>query len=269
MNVTAPSLSWIRLRLSPARHVLVSAARRWVEDRGPSMGAAIAFYTVFSLGPSLFLMIAVAGLVSGTEQVEQAMIEEFSALIGADGAAVIAKMIHGAAQAERKGLAALIGTALLLVAATTVFAEIQQSLNIIWRVPTPTGSIFRELVRERLTSLALIVVMGFILLVALVVSAGLSAASEWLSFWMPGVMITLWVGNALVSFIVVTVLFAANYRILPDTYVSWRDAWIGALIASLLFALGKFLIAQYIGSTGVVSVLGAAGTPIVVLLWVY
>jgi membrane protein len=269
MSLTAPRFDWIRPRLLPVRHVLVAAARRWLDDRGPSMGAAIAFYTVFSLGPALFLMITIAGLVSGTERVEQALIEEFSTLIGPEGAAVIARMIHGAANAEQKGLAALLGTALLLVAATTVFAEIQQSLNIIWRVPTPTGSIFKELVRERLTSLALIVVMGFILLVALVVSAGLSAASEWFSFWMPGVMVTLSIVNAIVSFAVVTLLFAANYHILPDTYVAWRDAWAGAVVASLLFALGKFLIAEYIGSTGVVSVLGAAGTPIVVLLWVY
>jgi len=269
MSVAAPRLDWMRLRLTPAREVLVTAAKRWLDDRGPSMGAAIAFYTVFSLGPALFLMITVAGLVSGTERVEQALIEEFATLIGPDGAAVVAKMIHGAARAEQKGLAALLGAALLVVAATTVFAEIQQSLNIIWRVPTPTGSIFKELIRERLTSLALIIVMGFILLVALIVSAGLSAAREWLSFWMPDLVVTLSLVNAIVSFTVVTVLFAANYHILPDTYVSWRDAWIGALVASLLFALGKFLIAQYIGSTGVVSVLGAAGTPIAVLLWVY
>lgn len=111
--------------------------------------------------------------------------------------------------------------------------------------------------------------MGFILLVALVVSAGLAAASEWLSFWMPGVLMTLWVVNAIISFAVVALLFAANYRILPDTYVSWRDAWVGAVVASILFAFGKFLIALYIGSTGIVSVLGAAGTPIVVLMWVY
>ena len=269
MAATAPFLDRMIHRASPVRDVLAMAARRWIDDQCMSMGAAIAFYTVFSLGPTLFLMITVAGLVSGTERVEHAMIEEFSSLIGAEGAKVIATMIKGAADAERKGLAAVIGTALLLVAATTVFAEIQHSLNVIWRTPASTRSIVHDLVRGRLTSLALIVVMGFILLVALIVSAALAAASEWLSFWMPGVMVTLTVANAVISFVVVTVLFAANYRILPDTYVYWRDAWIGAVIASLLFALGKFLIAEYIGSTGVVSVLGAAGTPIVVLMWVY
>ncbi len=256
-------------RLKPVRIVLEAAIRRWIEDRGPSMGAAIAFYTVFSLGPTLFLMITIAGLVSDSARVEQAILEEITGLIGADGAAVIGTMIRGASDAKQKGLAALIGVGLLVAAATTVFAEIQGSLNVIWRAETSTRSVFHDLVRGRLASLALIVVMGFILLVALVVSAGLAAASEWLSFWMPGVLMTLWVVNSIISFAVVALLFAANYRILPDTYVSWRDAWVGAVVASILFAFGKFLIALYIGSTGVVSVLGAAGTPIVVLMWVY
>lgn len=256
-------------RLKPVRTVLEAAIRRWIDDRGPSMGAAIAFYTVFSLGPTLFLMITIAGLVSDSTRLEQAILDEFAGLIGQEAAAVIGTMIRGASDAKQKGLAAAIGVTLLLAAATTVFAEIQGSLNVIWRAGTSTRSVFHDLVRGRIASLALIVVMGFILLVALVVSAGLAAASEWLSFWMPGVMMTLWVANALISFAVVALLFAANYRILPDTYVSWRDAWAGAVVASLLFAFGKFLIALYIGSTGVVSVLGAAGTPIVVLMWVY
>ncbi len=269
MVATSPFFGRLIQRTSPVRDVLTMAVKRWIDDQCMSMGAAIAFYTVFSLGPTLFLMITIAGLVSGTEQVEHAMIGEFSSLIGPEGAKVIATMIKGAGAAERKGLAAVIGTGLLLVAATTVFAEIQHSLDVIWRTPQSKRSVIHDLIRGRLTSLALIVVMGFILLVALIVSAALAAASEWLSFWMPGVMVTLTVANAIISFVVVTVLFAANYRILPGTYVAWRDAWIGAVIASLLFAFGKFLIAEYIGSTGVVSVLGAAGTPIVVLMWVY
>jgi membrane protein len=269
MIAAPPLYGRVLERLSPVRSVLTMAVTRWIGDQCMSMGAAIAFYTVFSLGPTLFLMITVAGLISGTERVEHAILEQFSSLIGPDAAKVIATMIRGAANAERKGLAAFLGIALLLVAATTVFAEIQQSLNVIWRAGTPSGSVFRQLVKGRLTSLALILVMGFILLVALIVSAALAAASEWLSFWMPGVMVTLWIANAIISFAMVTLLFAANYRILPDTYVSWQDAWVGAVIASLLFSLGKFLIAKYIGSTGVVSVLGAAGTPIVVLMWVY
>jgi membrane protein len=265
MIVRAPLLE----RLSPVRDVLVMAVKRWIDDQCMSMGAAIAFYTVFSLGPTLFLMITIAGFVSGTDRVEHAMIEEFSSLIGPEGAKVIATMIRGVADAERKGLAAFIGIVLLLVAATTVFAEIQHSLNVIFRSETSSGSVIRELIKGRLTSLALIVVMGFILMVALIVSAALAAGSEWLSFWMPGVMVTLTIANAVISFAVIALLFAANYRILPSAYVTWRDAWVGAVIASLLFSLGKFLIAQYIGSTGVVSVLGAAGTPIVVLMWVY
>lgn len=269
MVATSPFFGRLIQRTSPVRDVLTMAVKRWIDDQCMSMGAAIAFYTVFSLGPTLFLMITIAGLVSGTEQVEHAMIGEFSSLIGPEGAKVIATMIKGAGAAERKGLAAVIGTGLLLVAATTVFAEIQHSLDVIWRTPQSKRSVIHDLIRGRLTSLALIVVMGFILLVALIVSAALAAASEWLSFWMPGVMVTLTIANAIISFVVVTVLFAANYRILPGTYVAWRDAWIGAVIASLLFAFGKFLIAEYIGSTGVVSVLGAAGTPIVVLMWVY
>ncbi len=269
MVATSPFLDRVFHRASPVRDVLTMAVKRWIDDQCMSMGAAIAFYTVFSLGPTLFLMITIAGLVSGAQQVEHAMIEEFSSLIGPEGAKVIATMIKGVADAERKGLAAVIGTGLLLVAATTVFAEIQHSLNVIWRTPESKRSVIHDLIRGRLTSLALIVVMGFILLVALIVSAALAAASEWLSFWMPGVMVTLTIANSVISFVVVTVLFAANYRILPGTYVSWRDAWIGAIIASLLFAFGKFLIAYYIGSTGVVSVLGAAGTPIVILMWVY
>jgi membrane protein len=157
---------------------------------------------------------------------------------------------------------------LLLIAATTVFGEIQQALNVIWRA-SPSWSVFHGLIRSRLASLMLIMVMGFILLVALVASAALAAASDWLAFWMPGVKVALWVADAVISFLVVTLLFAANYRILPDTYVKWRDAVVGAAAAALMFSLGKFVIGQYIGSTAVISVLGAASTPIVVLLWVY
>jgi membrane protein len=255
-------------RLRPVYGVARLAIESWIANRGLSMGAAIAFYTVFSLGPALFLMITIAGLVSDADTAREAILAEFSGLIGPGGAEVIGTMIKGASRSDQKGLAALLGIGLLLIAATTVFGEIQQSLNVIWRA-APNRSVVHSLVRSRLASLMLIVVMGFIMLVALVISATLAAASDWLARWMPGVKAGLWVADAVLSLVIVTLLFAANYRILPDTFVKWRDAWIGAIAASVMFAVGKFAIGQYIGSTGVVSVLGAAGTPIVVLLWVY
>jgi membrane protein len=262
--------SWTRAgrRLRPVYDVARRAVVSWIDNRGLSMGAAIAFYTVFSLGPALFLMITVAGLVSDANTVREAILAEFSGLIGPEGAEVIGTMIKGASHSDQKGLAALLGVSLLLIAATTVFGEIQQSLNVIWRAESKR-SVVVSLIRSRLASLMLIVVMGFIMLVALVVSATLAAASEWLARWMPGVRLLLWFADVILSLVVVTLLFGANYRILPDTFVRWRDAWIGAVAASLMFAVGKFAIGQYIGSTGVVSVLGVAGTPIVVLLWVY
>jgi membrane protein len=256
-------------RVLPIYALASRAVESWIDNRGPSMGAAIAFYTVFSLGPALFLMLAIAGMVSDSRNAEEAMLREFAGLIGPDGAAVIGKLIAGAAESRQGGLAALLGGGLLLLAATTVFVEIQQSLNVIWRAPSETGSVVRNLIKSRFTSLALIVVMGFILLVSLIVSTGLAAARGWLELWMPGVLITLTIVNALISFGVVTLLFAANYRILPDVQVSWRDAWVGAAAASLLFALGKFIIGEYIGSSDIASGLGPAATPIIVLVWVY
>jgi membrane protein len=242
----------------------------WSDDYASSMGAALAYYTLFSLAPLLLLVIAVAGLVYGADAARGAVIAQFSGLIGREGAVAIEGLLKSASEPARSAIASAIGVVTLIVGATSMFGELQSDLDRIWRAPAaikPSGIL--GLLRTRLLSFGLIVSIGFLLLVSLVVSTGLAAFAKWYGGWFPGWIITIEIVNQAVSLVFVTALFALMYRILPSVRVLWHDVWRGAFATAVLFTIGKFLIGLYLGKAGVASGFGAAGSIVVLLVWVF
>jgi membrane protein len=246
------------------------SANAWVDDYASSMGAALAYYTLFSLAPLLLLVISIAGVVFGTEAAHGQIVTQFGGLIGQEGAVAIQGLLKSASEPAKSTFASVISVLTLLIGATSTFAELQSDLDRIWRAPEaakPSG--LWGLLRTRLLSFGLIVSFGFLLLVSLVISAALAALGTWWGSWFGGWAITLQIVNQLVSFGFTTVLFAAMYRILPSVRIAWEDVWHGAIATSLLFTIGKFAIGMYIGKAGVASGFGAAGSIVVLLVWVF
>ena len=256
-------------RLGIAELVKKSGAA-WIEDFAPSMGAALAYYTLFSLAPLLLLVISVAGLAFGVDAARGHVVAQLGGLIGSEGAIAIQGLLKSASHPASSVVASAISVVILIVGATSIFAELQSDLDRIWRVPAakrPSG--IWGLLRARLLSFGLIISIGFLLLVSLVVSAALSALGTWWSPMFAGWAITLQIVNQVVSFLLITVLFALMYRILPSVTVGWQDVWRGAAATALLFTLGKFAIGLYLGKAGVTSGFGAAGSVVVLLVWVF
>jgi membrane protein len=249
--------------------LLSATYMKWSEDHAQGLGAALAFYTVFSLAPLLLIVIAIAGLVFGQEAAEGQIIGQIQGLVGQESA----KAIQGILENVRKPATGLIATALaivtLLFGATGVFAQLQEALNTIWGVENKEGLGILQILRNRFFSFMTVLGSGFLLLASLVLSAGLAAIGHKLEYLLPGPEPLIQVINFLVSFGVITVLFAMIYKMLPDVSIQWSDVWIGAGMTSLLFTIGKFLIGLYLGKSDVGIVYGAAGSLIVILLWVY
>ena len=245
------------------------AVYRWLDDRAPTMGAAIAYYTVFSLAPILVMVIAVAGLAFGQQAAEGALFGELADLIGPESAVAVQAMLRSASSTRSGILATAVGIGALIIAATAVLGELQSALNVIWKVPASGGRGVWHFLKSRLLSLAVILVIGFLLLVSLVISTALAAFSDYLDWLLPGLATILRIVHLILSFAFTTVLFAMIFKILPDSPVEWEEVWLGAVIAALLFTLGKHLISLYIGSSNMASTYGAAGALIIVLVWVY
>ncbi|TFY99464.1 YihY/virulence factor BrkB family protein [Ramlibacter henchirensis] len=248
----------------------VQSVKNWSNDYAPSMGAAISYYTVFSLAPLLVIVIAIAGGVFGREAVQGMISDQLSGLMGAGGAEMVEGLIASASDTDRGLVAGLISFFVLLVGATTVFAELQSALDRIWKVPEskkPSG-IF-GLLRARLLSFGLILGVAFLLMVSLVVSAMLAAFGQWAGGLMPGWETLLHLLNIAVSIAILTVLFAMIFKLMPSTPVGWRDVWVGAFVTAILFEVGKFLIGLYIGKSGMTESFEAAGALVLLLAWVY
>ncbi len=249
--------------------VLRCAATEWLAHRAASKGAALAFYTLFSMAPILVLVIAVAGLFYGHEAAQGQLIDELRGLVGAQGAETIQAILAGARNKEDGFWATIIAGALLLVGATSVFAELKDSLDEIWGVPPPKDAGFWDLVRTRLLSFGLILVLGFLLMVSLVVSAALAVVENYIGgMWKEAAVVMGWVARG-ISFLVIATLFGVIYKLLPRIKLSWHDVIIGAVGTAAMFTLGKFLIGLYIGNSGAADSFGAAGSLIALLLWVY
>ena len=246
------------------------AAMAWIDDFAPSMGAAISYYTVFSLAPLLIIVIAVAGAVFGREAVQGEIVGQLQDLIGREGAIAVQGLIKSASEPAKGLVAGGISIVVLLVGATTVFAELQSALDRIWHVPEkekPSG--IWAVLRARVLSFGLIMGLAFLLMVSLSISAGISAFGSFASGLMPGWELLLQGINMLLAIGITTVLFAMIFKFMPSVEIEWRDVWVGALVTAVLFEFGKFAIGLYLGKSGVNESFAAAGSLVVLLAWVY
>jgi membrane protein len=250
--------------------LLKAAAVNWVHDYAQSMGAALAFYTMFSIAPLLLIVVAVAGLVVGEEAARGEIYSQMDGILGAQGALAVQGLLETARRPTDRVLPGVIGLAVLFIGATSVFAELQDALDRIWRAPArPRHAGLWGLVRARLLSFGMILGIGFLLMVSLAFSAGLAALNR---LWDP--LFDGWteVANGLdvaISVLLSTLVFAMIYKAMPRVRIDWKDVWVGAVFTAVLFIAGKFLIGAYIGRTGISSAFGAAASLVVVLLWVY
>jgi membrane protein len=253
--------------MSAAWKLLVDTTLAFIDDEALSRGAAIAFYAITSLAPVLLIVIAIAGMVFGRDAAQDAISGQFSALMGKQAADVLQSVIASASIKSSGIVATIVGIAMLMATASGVFGEMQAALNTIWKTRSRETTLSR-LIRARVTSLGLVAALGFLLVVSLVVSAGLTAFANYLDRLPVGALILSGV-NFTVSWLLFALLFGAIYKVLPDRTLHWKDVIVGALMTSLLFNIGKALIGWYIGSSAVASSYGAAGGLIVLLLWVY
>jgi membrane protein len=240
----------------------------FIDDEALSRGAAIAFYTVTSIAPVLLIVIAIAGLAFGRDAAQNAITEQLSGLMGRQTAEVLQTAVASAASKSSGVVATIIGVITLMVTASGVFGEMQTALNVIWKAE-PEGSTVSRLIRGRAASLGLVAALGFLLMVSLVVSTLLTAFGNYLNSILPFGQVILTVLNVIVSLALISFLFAAIYKVLPDRDLEWGDVAVGAIVTGVLFTIGKTLISWYIGSSAVASSFGAAGALIVLLLWVY
>ncbi len=250
--------------------LLKDSVKGYLEDDAVSRGAAIAYYTIFSIAPMLVIVIAIVGLIYGPQAAHGAIKGQLQGMMGPDGAYAIQTMIASASNRHSGIVATLLGIGTLLITASGVFGEMQIALNVIWNVRAKgRSSTVSRLVRARAISLGLVAALGFMLVISLAVSTAVAALGSALQHMLPGVDLLIQLLNFLVSLAMVTVLFAAIYKVLPDQSIEWYDVWVGALTTALLFTIGKTAIGLYIGSSQVASSYGAAGALVIVLLWIY
>ena len=247
-----------------------AAGSAWVDDAAPSMGAALAYYTVFSIAPLLLLLIALAGLIYGQDAARGEIVGQLGGMMGQEGASAIEGLLKSTSDTGGSIIATVVSLVTLLIGATTVFGELQTDLDRIWKAPKaakPDG--VWGMIRTRILSFGLIIGIGFVLIVSLALSAALAALGKWWSGAFGNWNILLQIVNFLVSFGVITAMFALVYKVMPSVPIQWHDVWIGSAVTALLFTIGKFLIGLYIGKSSVASGFGAAGSLIVLLVWVY
>src|SRR5687767_14380496 len=248
--------------------LLKGALKAWSDDYAPSMGAALSYYTLFSIAPLLLIVIAVAGWFFGDEAVRGELVGSLQYLMGEEGAKAIEGMLASISEPKEGIIATVIGVFVLLLGATTVFGELQNDLDRIWRVPArETEKGWWRLLRSRLLSLGMILGIAFLLMVSLVFDAVLQALGK---MWGTGVWKVLaQTVNFVLAFGLTTTIFAMIYKLMPRAKIEWHDVWVGAAVTAALFAIGKFLIGLYIGRSAVASSFGAAGSLVVVMIWVY
>jgi membrane protein len=251
------------------KRLLKVAAVGWWNDRAMSLGAAIAFFTVFSLAPILLTAIAVAGLAFGHEAAQGAVVGELGGLIGEGDAKAVEAMIASASNVGSGVIGTTIGILTFLLLATGAIVELQDDLNIIWKAEPPPSYGVMDFIRTRLLSLALVSGIGFLLLVSLIVDAALTSIGAYLEASFSGAAAILWILNSLLSFAAATFLFGMIFKVLPAVDLTWKDVGIGALLTAALFTLGKFAIGFYLGQSNVASSFGAAASIITILLWIY
>jgi membrane protein len=243
--------------------------REWSEDKAVRLAAALAYYTVVALAPLLIIILAIAGLFFGRDAAQGQIVAQINSLVGEQSGEAIQGIIANASQPKSGIIASIFGIAALLFGASGVFGELQEGLNTVWEVQPKPGRGIAGIIKDRFLSLTMVFGVGFLLLVSLVLSAGLSALGEYLKGLLPLPEVILQGLNFIISFVVISLLFAMLFKVLPDAKIAWNDVWIGAVITALLFTVGKFLLGLYIGRSSVGSAYGAAGSLIVILIWIY
>lgn len=242
----------------------------WSDDYAPSMGAALSYYTLFSIAPLLIIVISVAGLFFGADAVRGVIFAQLQSLMGPQGAKAIEEMLSTASDAKTGGVAAIVSVVGLLIGATTVFNELQNDLDRIWRAPARVKSSgIWTLLRTRLLSFGMVLGVAFLLTVSLVTSAAIATMGKWWGAWFGGWEVLAHILDVVVNFGLLTAIFALIYKMIPRVHVSWHDVWTGAAVTSLLFVIGKFLIGLYLGKSDMTSSFGAAGSMVLVMVWVY
>jgi membrane protein len=251
--------------------LLFPSLTAWLSHRATSKGAAVAFYTLFSMTPILILTIAISGYFFGTEAAQEEIIAQIKAVVGPNGAQAVDALLSAASNPKSGAIASIIATLLLLIGTTSVFVELKDSLDEMWGTDNkPQTSSLGMILKTRILCFSLVLVLAFLLLVSLVISAALSLLRQYVlgGLWDFAALVLSPVVS-LISFGVIASLFAVIYRMLPEAPVAWQDAWVGALFTAILFSLGKYGIGVYLGNSGVTSSFGAAGSVIALLLWVY
>jgi membrane protein len=252
-----------------AWQIMKAAGSDWVEDRAAQLGAALAFYSVLSLAPLVVIALALVSLVYSAQAAVAHFLQQMESMVGTEGAKAIQGMLEHAHQPKTGSLAAGLGIATLLFAASGVFAQLQQAMNAIWDVPEKKHAGIWGFIRHRFLSFGMVLGTGFLLLISLLLSAAIAGVGQGLGNRWPALEAIAHSANAVATFVVVTLLFAMMFKFLPDTHVAWRDVWHGALITAVLFTIGKLLIGLYLGKSAVGSAYGAAGSLVVLLLWIY
>lgn len=249
--------------------LLKDTAKSWSEDKSPRLAAALAYYTVFSIAPLVLIAIGIAGFVFGRGAASGAVTHQLENLLGSQAAGAVEGMTAGAGKPSHGLIAAVVGVVTLLFGAAGVFGQLKDALNTVWGVQPKPGQGVWGFIKDRFLSVTMVLGVGFLLLVSLLLSAAAAALTGPLARLAPGVG---WLGPLLdlvLSLVLVTVLFALIFKVLPDAEIEWRDVWIGAFMTAVLFAIGKFLIGLYLGRSSVASGYGAMGSLVVLLLWVY
>jgi membrane protein len=245
----------------------------WKEDNGSRLAAALTYYTVFSLAPMLIIAIAVAGLIWQRQAVQDQVLSQMQGLIGEQGRTFIAGLLDSASRPAQGIFATIVGVITLIFGALGVFNELHNSLNTVWDVPekkvTGMWNSIREVVMNRFLSFTMVLGIGFMLLVSLLISTGITALGNWVGTFLPFQEVILQIINLIISIGILTIFFGLIFKVLPDADIAWRDVWVGAFVTAVLFSIGKTLIGLYLGSSAVGTTFGAAGSLVLLLLWVY
>lgn len=251
-------------------HMLGQAAKAWNDDNAFGHAAAVSFYTVFSLAPITLIVVAIVGFFFGQQIATQQFVAQVGQLVGRSGAELMQKAMEANATHGSNWLSSTVGTVVLAIGATTVFAQLQQSLNDVWGVTTkPSTSIWVILFIKRLISFTMVLVIGFLLLTSLILTTALTSAIDLAKSWITVPPWTLRSLDLVTSLVVITILFALIFKVLPDVQVGWRETWVGAFVTAVLFTVGRFGIALYLAHTTIASSYGAAGSLVALLIWIY
>ncbi|MGF1589642.1 MAG: YihY/virulence factor BrkB family protein [Pleurocapsa sp.] len=259
----------MQIRVKSIFKLIKEAFVEWQQDKASMLAAALAYYTVFSIAPLLVIAIAIAGAVFGQDAAQGEIVSQINQLVGQEGAEAIETILANADQPQLGSISSIISVVVLFIGASGVFAQLQEALNTVWNVKVKANAGIWEFIRKRLLSFGMVLAIGFLLLVSLILSAMLSGIGKLEINLLPG-LTPLWqIANFVVSFSLITLLFALIYKYLPDAKIHWQDVWVGAIITALLFNIGKSLIGLYLGRGSLGSAYGAAGSFIVFLAWVF